>query len=100
MKTTVLKSFSFTALLFSIFSLSVAAQISQSNNQTVTPEVQKAQEAVNKILDDSGKYFREGLQAFKENRRVEFKITRQTKDVVQTDGKPSATEPTKEEFKP
>jgi len=69
MKTTVLKSFSFTALLLSIFSLSTAGQISQSNNQTVTPEVQKAQEAVNKILDDSGKYFREGLQAFKENRR-------------------------------
>jgi outer membrane protein OmpA-like peptidoglycan-associated protein len=38
-------------------------------------------------------------RAYKENRRVEFKITRQTKDVVQTDGKPSATEPAKEEPK-
>ena len=69
MKTTVARSFSFTAFIFIFFVFAVSAQMPQSNNQTVTPEVQKAQEAVNKVLDDSGKFFREGLQAFKENRR-------------------------------
>jgi membrane-bound lytic murein transglycosylase D len=69
MKTTVLRSLSFTAFILSVFVFSVAAQIPQSNNQTVTPEVQKAQEAVNKVLEDSGRYFRDALQAFKDNRR-------------------------------
>jgi hypothetical protein len=69
MKTTIVRSLSFTALIFSVLVFSVGAQVSQSNNQTVTPEVQKAQEAVNKVLEDSGRYFRDGLQAFKENRR-------------------------------
>jgi LysM repeat protein len=69
MKTTNRKSLGFTALLVSILTFSIAAQVPQSNNQTVTPEVQKAQEAVNKVLEDSGKFFRDGLQAFKENRR-------------------------------
>ena len=69
MKTTIVRSLSFTALIFSVLALSVGAQIPQSNNQTVTPEVQKAQEAVSKVLEDSGRYFRDGLQAFKENRR-------------------------------
>jgi LysM repeat protein len=69
MKTTIVRSLSFTALILSVLALSGGAQIPQSNNQTVTPEVQKAQEAVNKVLDDSGRYFRDGLQAFKENRR-------------------------------
>jgi membrane-bound lytic murein transglycosylase D len=70
MKTTALRSLSFTAFLVSVLTLAIGAQqVPQSNNQTVTPEVQKAQEAVNKVLVDSGKYFRDGLQAFKENRR-------------------------------
>lgn len=69
MKTTVLRSLSFTAFIFFVFVFSIGAQIPQSNNQTVTPEVQKAQEAVNKVLEDSSRYFRDGLQAFKENRR-------------------------------
>lgn len=34
-----------------------------------TREVQNAREAVNKILDESGKHFREGLTALKANRR-------------------------------
>ncbi|HYJ92537.1 MAG TPA: transglycosylase SLT domain-containing protein [Pyrinomonadaceae bacterium] len=71
MKTNALRFLSFTALILSAFILSIGAQVPQSNNQTVTPEVQKAQEAVNKLLDDSGRYFREGLQAFKDNRRSE-----------------------------
>ena len=69
MKTTVLRSLSFTAFIFFVVVFSIGAQIPQSNNQTVTPEVQKAQEAVNKVLEDSSRYFRDGLQAFKENRR-------------------------------
>jgi len=69
MKTTVARSLSFTAFIFIFFANAVSAQMPQSNNQTVTPEVQKAQEAVSKVLDDSGKFFREGLQAFKESRR-------------------------------
>src|SRR5262252_1166307 len=68
MKTTVLGFFCFTALIISIFALSTGAQVQQSNNQT-PPEVQRAQDAVNKVLSDSGKNFRDGLQAFKENRR-------------------------------
>jgi membrane-bound lytic murein transglycosylase D len=69
MKTTPLRYLSFTAFILSFFSLSIGAQAPQSNNQTVTPEVQKAQEAVSKVLDDSSRFFREGMQAFKENRR-------------------------------
>src|SRR6478672_6086527 len=71
MKTTVLRSLSFTAIIFSVFALTGVAQIPQSNNQTVTPEVQRTQEAVNKVLEDSGRFFRDGLQAFKDNRRSE-----------------------------
>jgi len=69
MKTTALRYFSLSALILSFFALSVAAQFTQSNNQTSTPATQKALEAENKILEDSGRSFREGLQAYKENRR-------------------------------
>ena len=69
MKTTVVRSLGFTAFIFLFLAITISAQMPQSNNQTVTPEVQKAQEAVSKVLDDSGRSFREGLQAFKENRR-------------------------------
>src|SRR5947207_14600603 len=69
MKTTALRSLGFSALIYSIFALSAVAQMPQPNNQTVTPEIQRSREAINKVLDDSGRYFRDGLQAFKENRR-------------------------------
>jgi membrane-bound lytic murein transglycosylase D len=69
MKTTAIRFLSFTAFIISVLTFSIAAQVPQSNNQTVTPEVQKAQEAVNKVLEDSGRYFRDALQAFKDNRR-------------------------------
>lgn len=36
-----------------------------------TPEVEKAQAQVNKILEDSGRSFKAGLQALKENRKSE-----------------------------
>jgi Soluble lytic murein transglycosylase and related regulatory proteins (some contain LysM/invasin domains) len=71
MKSTYFKLFSFTAFIVLVFNLVVAGQItsSTSNGETRTAEVAQAQNAVNKVLDDSGKYFREGMQAFKENRR-------------------------------
>jgi len=69
MKTTVLRVFSFTSFIFLAFILSAAGQVQQSNNQNSTPEIQKAQAAVAKVLDDSGRSFRDGLQAFKDNRR-------------------------------
>ena len=69
MKTTALRSFSLSAFILAIFAGLVSAQIPQTNNQTVTPEVQKTQEAIAKILEDSGRFFREGIQAYKENRR-------------------------------
>ena len=69
MKTTALSSLGFTAIISFLFSISVFAQLPQSNNQTVTPEVVRAQEAVSKVLDDAGRHFRDGMQAIKDNRR-------------------------------
>lgn len=69
MKTTALRFIAFSALIFSFLIVSVVAQMPQSSNQTVTPEVQRTKEAIDKVLNDSGRYFRNGLQAFKENRR-------------------------------
>lgn len=53
-----------TAIIFSI----VATAFAQVNR---TPEVTAAQAATNKVLEDSGKYFREGMFALKEGRRSE-----------------------------
>ncbi|HKP70034.1 MAG TPA: transglycosylase SLT domain-containing protein [Pyrinomonadaceae bacterium] len=36
-----------------------------------TPEVERAQAQVNKVLEDSGRHFRDGLDAFKANQRSE-----------------------------
>lgn len=44
---------------------------SASSNDTRTAEVANMQALVNKFLDDSGRYFRDGLAALKENRRSE-----------------------------
>ena len=73
MKSTAFKFFSFTAFIILILNFVVAGQITSttSNGNTRTAEVAQAQNAVNNVLDDSGKYFKEGLQAFKENRRPE-----------------------------
>lgn len=71
MKTAVCKVLSFTAFIIFVSISVTSAQItsSTSSNQTITPEIARANEAVNKVLDDSGRSFREGLTAFKENRR-------------------------------
>ena len=52
--------FSITALLFFAFG--------QSSHAQTTPEVDKAKEAVNKVLQDSGIAFKEGLLAYEDNR--------------------------------
>ena len=48
-----------------VFALNIVGQVSR------TPEVTAAQAATNKVLEDSGKYFREGMFALKEGRRTE-----------------------------
>ncbi|HMS11307.1 MAG TPA: hypothetical protein PKE66_17590, partial [Pyrinomonadaceae bacterium] len=53
--------------LLVIFAVGVAAAGSEIAAQT--REVQNAKEAVNRVLEDSGKHFREGLTALKANRR-------------------------------
>src|SRR4051794_18922900 len=68
MKTAVSKLLGFAAFIFLISSISFG-QVTSSNNQSTTPEINKAREVVNKILIDSGNSFKEGLRAYKENRR-------------------------------
>jgi membrane-bound lytic murein transglycosylase D len=71
MKTAIYKVLSFTALIIFISNSSVIGQItsSTSSNQTRTPEITKVQDAVIGVLSDSGRLFKEGLLAFKDNRR-------------------------------
>jgi hypothetical protein len=56
MKSTIYRVLSLSAL--TVFAFSTAA----FGQQTTTPEVAKAREVINKILDDSGRSFRDGLQ--------------------------------------
>src|SRR5881628_3721071 len=69
MKTTALRFLGFSAFIFSVFISSATAQVPQSSNQTVTPEVLRTREVVEKVLGESNRNFRNGLQAFRENRR-------------------------------
>ena len=73
MKTTIYKGFSI--LAFIGFSLSSIAQgqitSTTSSSNTLTPEVAVAQAQVNKVLEDSGRYFRDGLADLKANKRSE-----------------------------
>ena len=62
MKTAIYKGFSTSALI-------ILALASFAFGQT--PEVEKAQAQVNKVLEDSGRHFREGLTALKSNQRSE-----------------------------
>ncbi|MBV9215101.1 MAG: transglycosylase SLT domain-containing protein [Acidobacteria bacterium] len=65
MKVLFYKLLTFSALII-VFGLSASAQVtsSLSSNNTSTPDVQRAQEAVNKVLRDAGVSFNEGLLAF------------------------------------
>jgi membrane-bound lytic murein transglycosylase D len=54
---------------FTAFALIILALASFAFGQT--PEVERAQAQVNKVLEDSGRHFREGLTALKANHRSE-----------------------------
>ena len=54
-----------------IFLLSVSVVFSQSVQNTKPDAAKALDDAVNKVLEDSGKNFREGLAAFQQNRRSE-----------------------------
>jgi membrane-bound lytic murein transglycosylase D len=70
MKTTVSKVFAFTAFIFLVTSATFGQITSTtSSSQPTTPEIDRARDVINKILDDSGRSFKDGLKAYKENRR-------------------------------
>jgi len=72
MKTAIYKVFSFTVIILIISNLAIGQVTnSTSNNQTRTPEIARAQDAVNQVLESSGRLFKEGLLAFKDNRRAD-----------------------------
>ena len=62
MKTTIYKGSAIIALIILALGSFISAQ---------TPEVEKAQAQVNKVLEDSGRHFRDGLTALKANQRSE-----------------------------
>lgn len=62
MKTAINKGFSISALIILTLASIAFAQ---------TPEVERAQAQVNKVLEDSGRHFRDGLMALKANQRSE-----------------------------
>ncbi len=66
MKASIYKVLSLTAIFSSLLTSSLVAQVtsSRSSNETSTAEVAKAQDAVKRILDESGSAFREGLAAY------------------------------------
>lgn len=57
------------ALIFVSFSFTAFGQSTSSSGDNLPPAVQQAQEAVRKVLDDSGRSFKEGMVALKANRR-------------------------------
>src|SRR5215213_7520679 len=62
MKTAIYKGFNIFALIILALGTFISAQ---------TPEVEKAQAQVNKVLEDSGRYFRDGLTDLQANKRSE-----------------------------
>jgi membrane-bound lytic murein transglycosylase D len=73
MKSTTYKFFSISAFIILAAASLVFGQttsITASRNSS-TPEVAGVQQAANKVLEDSGRSFRDGLQAFKANKRPE-----------------------------
>jgi len=70
MKISISKAFSFTALLLFLLSSIATAQITstRSSNDTSTQDVARAQDAVNKVLSDSGILFKEGLLAYEDKK--------------------------------
>jgi len=70
MKISFYKILSFSAFILVVFSSIGIGQVtsSTSSSQTTTPEIAKAQDAVNKVLYDAGVSFKEALQAYAEDR--------------------------------
>ena len=70
MKISISKALSFTALIFFLFGSSATSQITstRSSSETSTQDVAKAQDAVNKVLVDSGILFKEGLLAYEDKK--------------------------------
>lgn len=73
MRITLHKVLSFTAILLFASSSIVNAQVtsSRSSNETRTEDVIRAQEAVNMVLADAGRAFKEGLLAYEDDNRTE-----------------------------
>jgi len=69
MKSAIYKVLGFSAIAVFIFSNFTFGQVTSPGNQTTTPEVAKTRDIINKLLDDSGRSFRAGLEAFKANKR-------------------------------
>ena len=71
MKATISKFFGLSALIFVSLNSIAVGQITSntSNGDNMTPAIANAQAQVNKILEDSGRSFRDGLVAFKANKR-------------------------------
>jgi len=73
MKKGISKFFSLISLLFLALNSVSIAQVtsSQSSNETRTQDVVRAQEALNKVLRDSGVAFRNGLLAYQDGKMTE-----------------------------
>lgn len=71
MKNSITRTLSFTTFLILAFAAVSNAQVtsSTSSNGTMTPQVARAQDAVNKVLLESGTAFREGLLAYVDDNR-------------------------------
>lgn len=61
------------AILLSSFSSIVSAQVTSTtaSSDNITPAVQQVRDAIRKVLDDSGRSFKEGMVALKANKRSE-----------------------------
>jgi len=66
-----LLSFAFSAIIFTATAAQAQVTSTRSSSDTTTPEVAKAQDAVNAVLAESGKSFKEGLVAYVGDRRSE-----------------------------
>src|SRR5215204_1589995 len=61
------------AIIFLAFSSVVSEQVTTTtaSSDNITPAVQQAREAVRRVLDESGRSFKEGMNALKANKRSE-----------------------------
>ncbi len=61
------------AILLSSFSSIVSAQVTSTtaSSDNITPAVQQVRDSIRKVLDDSGRSFKEGMVALKANKRSE-----------------------------